>query len=135
AEFVNFNSSRCRFRLGNPLAPNGLLNAQDFTCQCRRGAIDSRAGVMSFRIQPHPSVIPPFFWCATVTPKHGRFGVRSLPADSSARRGVWGKATTGVVFASSGVNETFTGGAAMPVTVKNISLWRKDVENQVGTLA
>ncbi len=23
----------------------------------------------------------------------------------------------------------------MPVTVKNISLWRKDVENQVGTLA
>jgi|ERR1700757_4281420 hypothetical protein len=27
------------------------------------------------------------------------------------------------------------GGAAMPVTVKNISLWRKEVENQVGTLA
>ncbi len=41
----------------------------------------------------------------------------------------------GVVFASSGVNETFTGGAAMPVTVKNISLWRREVENQVGTLA
>jgi hypothetical protein len=28
-----------------------------------------------------------------------------------------------------------TGGAAMPVTVKNISLWRWEVENQVGTLA
>jgi|SRR5215469_10579829 len=27
------------------------------------------------------------------------------------------------------------GGAVMPVTVKNISLWRKEVENQVGTLA
>ena len=27
------------------------------------------------------------------------------------------------------------GGAAMPVTVKNISLWRKEVNNQVGTLA
>jgi hypothetical protein len=27
------------------------------------------------------------------------------------------------------------GGAAMPVTVKNISLWRKEVENQIGTLA
>jgi hypothetical protein len=27
------------------------------------------------------------------------------------------------------------GGAAMPITVKNISLWRKEVENQVGTLA
>ncbi len=23
----------------------------------------------------------------------------------------------------------------MPVTVKNISLWRKEIENQVGTLA
>ncbi len=41
----------------------------------------------------------------------------------------------GVVFASSGLNETFMGGASMPVTVKNISLWRKEVENQVGTLA
>jgi len=40
----------------------------------------------------------------------------------------------GVVFDSSGVKETFTGGAAMPVTVKNISLWRKEVENQVGAL-
>src|SRR5258708_38884991 len=27
------------------------------------------------------------------------------------------------------------GGATMPVTVKTISLWRKEVENQVGTLA
>src|SRR5215470_18836392 len=27
------------------------------------------------------------------------------------------------------------GGAAMSVSVKNISLWRKEVENQVGTLA
>jgi len=27
------------------------------------------------------------------------------------------------------------GGAAMPVTVKSISLWRKEVQNQVGTLA
>jgi hypothetical protein len=27
------------------------------------------------------------------------------------------------------------GGVAMPVTVKSISLWRKEVENQVGTLA
>jgi len=27
------------------------------------------------------------------------------------------------------------GGAAMPVTVKSISLWRKEVENQVGSLA
>jgi len=27
------------------------------------------------------------------------------------------------------------GGAAMPVTVKNISLWRKEVENEVGMLA
>jgi hypothetical protein len=27
------------------------------------------------------------------------------------------------------------GGATMPVTVKSVSLWRKEVENQVGTLA
>src|SRR5713101_6819885 len=29
----------------------------------------------------------------------------------------------------------FIGGTTMPVTVKNISLWRKEVENEVGMLA
>jgi hypothetical protein len=55
--------------------------------------------------------------------------------DSSARRGIGKKAEAGVVSTSSGVNEIFTGGAAMPVTVKTIPLWRKEIENQVGTLA
>jgi hypothetical protein len=53
----------------------------------------------------------------------------------SRKKEDWEKAMVSVVFASSGVPATFTGGAAMPVTVKNISLWRTEVENQVGALA
>src|SRR5215471_1242197 len=49
--------------------------------------------------------------------------------------GDWEKPMAGVIFASAGKNERFAGGATMPVTVKSISLWRKEVENQVGALA
>src|SRR5258708_39103898 len=82
-----------------------------------------------------------FFFCVTVSRRNmGSFLARwtgrraCLPTESLCGRD-WAKAQGGVVFASSGLDETFMGGAAMPVTVKSISLWRKEVENQVGSLA
>ena len=59
----------------------------------------------------------------------------SADLSTSEHNGDWEKTIAGVVFASSGVDKAFKGGIAMAVTVKSISLWRNEVENQVGTLA
>lgn len=56
------------------------------------------------------------------------------PLESATCRD-WVIPEVGVVFVSSGVDKTLKGGTAMAVTVRSISLWRKEVVNQVGTFA
>ncbi len=128
------------------LHPGHACERRGFHKPCRRTATGSRVGSTSFCVHPHASVSPPTFRpphllsdcivkerrslpypCSTCP--------RACPPSESPRGGDWAKAAAGVVFTSSGLNETFLGGIAMPVTLKTISLWRKEVENQVGTLA
>ena len=59
-----------------------------------------------------------------------KFLYRSTTSD-----GDWGKTPAGVVFESSDQNAEFAVDTAARITVKTISLWRKDVEKQVGTLS